>query len=1155
VGGEEVLITWSLKSLALRSLALKSLAAAPLLLALASALALAAPPGLARPERLSAGPSDQLLGVFGPGGRLFYVDNENGTLQIKSLDPKTGSAGLLLDDAADATWPRPSRDGRHLLYISHQTAAAGQLCVRDFDEKGSPGERRCLSGDTDAVYEADWLPDGQSIAALVRTELEGDYSLRRYPVGGGHSEPLLAASGKIASPAISPDGHWIAYVPIQRVSAQVGPAFASDAAPNLELRRLDRPDAAPLRVAFELPGVSGFPAFSVDGHFLYFTQFLNDTNLDGVIDGNDNGVLFRAPFDAGKDAPVDVARREQLTSAEWNCQYPAPAADRLVATCLFEGALHVYSLPLEGSVPANWTKEKIDDELSASRSRWETLLLLNRRVDLDSAAERPRTLLAMIELHLGLRELESAEFYARQIEKLAPGTPTAALTDVVLELVAYRRAEERLSRGQLSEQFITEARAQLKRLEALVQGGQPSAAALAKLVESEIFDTLGERAAAQAALASVALDQQTEPMVLRLAAERAADYRDAESRDELLNVYSKLSTLPALDDRERLHFADSYVDWLLRGRPRAQLGPLLDKAMAGVKPDSELGFRLELEQRLLGLDTKTQETVRARVFELYRGNKGFERRRALIDTTIRSAASADNDYLLYQFADTWVSGVDPQRAERRPAENLYRQVVLERAYIESARGDIADARGHFFGVTLQTDALDAHIGFVEQRFKEGHKEAEIAAEYQQRFARKADDPVYQFVQAWLLARSLVSNPAPAAQAKASDEAVTLLRSAARTLWSRVELQQLWGYVAHQAFLRTGQPLSAQEATSHYQLALDLAHESPRARAALLEDLGLVEAAVGNHAIAIGYFVERDKLPWISPGSELNHRLEKARTLMHLDHMPNALLEIDAAVTLVEAHPELARFRPMVLDRAALYHLDAKDYPRSRELYTTLLPLIDAAPASAEKAHNRFTARLGRASAWVAEGHPVEALADLDAIAPMIDDPQVAPPKSQPAYHLMVDGLRARAHAQQGEWDAAIALMTARRDRLAARVAVTRRDEDNLDIAFAEVQLADWSWRKKDAAAAVAHLQAAFDHADAWTKSTATPIHPFGLQLLDTAARLHLDLGLPLAGSHIDLVGRLQTAQALMSKLRNPDWTAKRALFTAHLTRLRLEDVN
>jgi hypothetical protein len=78
-----------------------------------------------------------------------------------------------------------------------------------------------------------------------------------------------------------------------------------------------------------------------------------------------------------------------------------------------------------------------------------------------------------------------------------------------------------------------------------------------------------------------------------------------------------------------------------------------------VKPDSELGFRLELEQRLLGLDTKTQETVRARVFELYRGNKGFERRRALIDTTIRSAASADNDYLLYQFADTWVSGVDP----------------------------------------------------------------------------------------------------------------------------------------------------------------------------------------------------------------------------------------------------------------------------------------------------------------------------------------------------------------------------------------------------------------------------------------------------------------------------------------------------------------
>ncbi|MGZ6143158.1 MAG: hypothetical protein ACXWLM_07455, partial [Myxococcales bacterium] len=1050
----------------------------------------------------------------------FYVDNEAGPLEIKSLEPSSGAAGLLLDDAADATSPRPSRDGRRLLYISHQTDASGQLCVREFDEQGRPGERRCLSGEDEAVAQAEWFPDGQSIAALVRPRLAGDYAMVRYPLSGGR-QPLLEGTANLGRPSISPDGKWLAYVPLKRVSAQVAASFAAEAARELALQRLDKPGEAPAKISFDLPGASAFLSFSADGRFLYFTQFLNDTNVDGVIDGNDNGVVFRAAFDGER---VDAAHPQQLTSAEWNCQYPAPAADRFITTCLFEGSLHVYSLPLEGAVPVQWSRERIDDQLTASRGRWESLLLLAHRIAVEPADDHPRTSLRMIELHLALGELESAEFYARQLARIAPASKAAALSPLLLELIGHRRADAGLSRGELSEQFIAGARERLQRLAPFEASADPSVAALVRLVESEVHDALGEQPEAVKALSAVALEKVPEPLVLHLAAARAAAAdRDLGSREPLLAVYRKLAVHSALDERERLDFADRYVGWLLRGKTAAEVGPLLDAEHD--EPGGELGFRLDLERRLQGLTPQTQDEVRGRVFELYKANKSFDRRRALVDITVRRAARQDDDFLLYQFADTWVSYVKPEQAERRPAEDLYRQVVMERAYIERAAGKIGDARGHFYGVTLQTDSLEAHVGFIEQRFLEGHSEADVLKEYQQRF--KPDDPTLQFAQAWLLAR------APQLD---FDQAQSFLKSAARTLWARFELQQLWGFVAHRRFLEARDPRAAEEASSHYRLALDLAGPDPRARAALLDDVAFLQARAGNHAIAIGFFDERDRLPFIDPLAELHHRVEKARSLFHLERRNEALDEIGKARKLIEVHPELSRFLPLVIDRSALYHLDAGRFAEAHALYDELLP-------SLQGPRNPFAARLGRAAASIGAGKPAEALADLDAAEPLI-----AAQKEQASYRILVAGLRAQAHASAGDLAGAIAAESARRDLLGARYEKAKLDEDALDLALSEAQLADWSWRTRDAAAAATHLEAAFARADQWAQSTGTPVFPLGLGLLDAAARMHFE-GLQ---SRVDLAARLQAAQDRLSRLRNPDWAAARDRITTWLTRLELE---
>lgn len=1122
--------------------------------ALAAALAMpaaAAPSGVLRPTRLTAGPSDQMLGVGGPGGRLFYVDNEAGPLSLKSLEPGTGAAVLLLDDSADSTAPRPSRDGKHLLYLSYQTAASGQLCVRDFDANGKPGARRCLSSEGAAVYQADWLPAGDAIAALVRRTLIGDFELLRYPLGGGEPTTLLQGVTNTGSPAVSPDGKWVAFVPLRRIDPRVSPTFAAAAARELHLRRLDQPAAAAVKLQFELPGVSGFPAFSADGKQLFFTQFLNDTTLDGVIDGNDNGVLFRVPFDGAAAAPVEVRRAEQLTSSEWNCQYPAPAADRLIATCLFEGSLHVYSLPLEGAVPPSWTRERLDDQLSASGSRWEQLLLLARRLALEPTTEHAPTLLQMISLHLALGELESSEYYTQALARLGPNVPRSELAPLLLELIGHRRAEAALSRGELSETFIAEARARLQRLDPLQAEPRPALAALARLLASEVHDVLGEREEATSLLLAIDLAKVDDPLVLDLAGERAAAVgRDLPTRTLLLGVYRALSGHPSLGERERLAYADRFARWLLRGRTAAERGPLLDQP--GVAADGELGFRLDLEKRLQGLTPQTQEAVRAKVFDLYKASKGFERRRSVVHTTVRRAAREDNDYLLYQFADTWVAYVKPEQAERRPAEDLYRQVVLERAYVERQAGKTGDARGRFFGVTLQTDALEAHIGFIEQRFAEGHTEAQILEEYRTRYASKPEEPAFLFAQAWLAARPLPTTTDAGAQEKQVERVRTLLRAAGRTLWARFELQQLWGFAAHQRFLRAGDRGAAEEAISHYRLALDLSRETPRGRAAVLEDLALLQSALGNFAIALGAFEERDKLPWIDARDELRHRLEKARAYFQLERRQDALRGLEGAQQLVDAHPELARFEPLLLDRAALYHLEARRFAEALTRYQALLALTEGTPTSAEKTRTLYSTHLGLAAAALGASKPEQALGDLDAAEPLALQASEGRQGGAASAQLLIDGLRAQAQGQLGKWDAALAAGAARRDLLLQRAAARKVDEDTLDLAVAEAQLSEWSQRKADAAGARAHLEAAFVHADAWSLSTGTAIFPVMLQLLDAAANLRFERGERFVGSPLDLGRRLREMQTQLAEHRNPDWLGARERITSQLARLDLE---
>src|SRR6202034_3352313 len=122
-------------------------------------------------------------------------------------------------------------------------------------------------------------------------------------------------------------------------------------------------------------GISGFPNVSDDEKHLLFSHYLNDTNNDGIIDGNDNSVIFRVPI--ATLLKEDIVFPEQLTSVDSNCSFPRPYKNFIYVTCAFEGALDIYQLPDSAIIPAQWNEAILNNAHKTSRTYSERLLILN----------------------------------------------------------------------------------------------------------------------------------------------------------------------------------------------------------------------------------------------------------------------------------------------------------------------------------------------------------------------------------------------------------------------------------------------------------------------------------------------------------------------------------------------------------------------------------------------------------------------------------------------------------------------------------------------------------------------------------------------------------------------------------------------------------
>jgi hypothetical protein len=1124
------------------------------------------PRALRQPVRLTAGAGSDLMGILGRDERsLYFVSDASGTLDIMLQSPIQSAPVTVSGGLGDAAWPQLSPDGKHIAYISFENDATGDVCVRSLEEREA-GPAHCLTNADSAELVVLWWDDA-SVAVLSRPGLHGDYAFVRLPIDGGKPSTLLARN--MVGVALSPDRRWLAYIPIDRAATDVGVTFSQRASLGVGLARLDGGESPPTYIP-RLPGVTGAVTFSAGGDYLELTQFLNDTNRDGNIDGDDNAVIFRVPFHGERPSPISASDEpQQLTSARWDCHYPAATPGQLLVSCSHEGSLDVYSLPLEGAVPSSWDDARLVGELRVSRDAWTRLLLSARRLVLaPSTRAREAVLLEMMALHLELGEYESVIYYAEQRLESADAKRTGHL---IAELARHRRADIALIRGETSAEYVESERTRARQLEQALPQLPPGDAPTAALVISEIQDDIGDKAAALATFQTIDLSQLSDALWVPLVAQRAERlYRLRGDRQGLLGVLGALADAKILDVGRRLEYAESFVRELVRGRSPSQRAESIALARAPLAAESELALLLDVEALLLGLNDQSEEQVRKQLFELYQRNKDVDRRRALVLATLRAAARAGNEYVQYQFVNSWVSSLPQADPERKNGETLYNDIVLDRAYGEGRAGKIGESRGYFYGATVATDSLEAHVGFIEARLREGGpRGAGTASEnldevYDKRFARDPDSPVYSFVKAYRRARELPTLTDPDDHDEAVGDVTRRLSEVASALPKQPMVHQLWGFALHQRARRKGSREAAVAANRQYLLALDLARDNERLTASLLHRLGLLQASLGNHGAALRYLQRRDELPHVRADEELGLRVALARSAWHTGDPELARDQMQAAMALAEKKPELASYRTLIVDRLGLALAAAGDAASAQRRYAELDTLLGADPDAARI--NQVKAKVGLAATALESGEARTALDSLSAAEHLLGKSGALDPRpdvvfnrsliddyrySPLQYRALVAGLRTGAERALGDFSAARSAAEQRVELLAKRLRESQTDEDRLELAQAYHHLAELHDRLGDPQAAARAVESGLELSDQYNASTGGEVNDAELALIRDYAELRLYRGVPAEALRRDARAELERVYSVICKYRNPRWAKQRYLFQTYLTALRL----
>ena len=252
-----------------------------------------------REEPLALSPAPYQTVRLSPDGTRVVTDisGENPDLWVSDLARPGTLSRVTTEPAADFS-PLWTPDGERVVFSSSREGPWG-LFWKAADDRGDV--ERLVTVEDAAIFPYGWSPDGETLVVTTRSPNTGN-DLSVVSMEGERAwEPLLHTEASESTPAISPDGQWIAYTSDETGQPEV---------------YVERFPALGDRQQISTGGGSG-PLWSPDGDELFYGRLGDGAMMVVPIDTEPAftlgipEVLFEGRYFQGNRRPYDLAPNSQ----------------------------------------------------------------------------------------------------------------------------------------------------------------------------------------------------------------------------------------------------------------------------------------------------------------------------------------------------------------------------------------------------------------------------------------------------------------------------------------------------------------------------------------------------------------------------------------------------------------------------------------------------------------------------------------------------------------------------------------------------------------------------------------------------------------------------------------------------------------------------
>ena len=848
-------------------------------------------------KKITVGPFDNFQSsVSDDESIIYFTRNQNLSSQVFKINTKNGTITAVTKAEVDTKNPAISPDGTKLAVTFFGNDAKGDIClVRD------AAKMECVTGQGLGEHSPFWI-DSETLGYVQSDDMGNIHRVFSYNFASKATTQL--AAGQIYGPSTSTEKKLLAF-------KSTGPEFVLfDLERKTEFKR----------IPVNLPGTSGAATFSSDGNYLYFAQYMLDSNRDLTLDGRDAAAIFRVSISESDSLP------EQLTSLDQNCSYPTPAKTALYLTCAFEGALDVYKAPLSGITPASWTNSELWDAHRAARSYSDKILLLNqiknRKGGLENEEFEERLFNNFVFMHAWMPAIHFAK-------KLKDKSGDYANHLVLLETLTKWDALPSKENVAELERLLASAETELTHL---------PASPLKKIVKAyiELF-----RNRQKIALEIARDARPTTPMARYWQTklfERALGDLKGDEFDSIL-----IGRVASGNESEETGFY--YLSRLLsrleenENRERNLLRLELQLKGSANKDSIRLLELIENERQLYRiLSTEDKSIIRSEMRQIVERAKrlkdSYYALRLLFTRSIVLLQKNERPRELSQMMSLWLSYINPDSKEYPYAIEALRSTSLEAAYsfYNGPKDKQELAKGSFYNSIRTTDDLESHYQYT---ILNSSKDAwlELLKVYDTMIKDGLIEPEsLKFVRTVHDIRTEGNHPADADLENAALEVSKLSDDLVG-----VGVKYLFlGYLYHEQFIRSARGFDvdsdlAQKAHRSYLFAIDAAFDNERIQAAALQNLGLLHTSLKNYSMAAEFFQKRHRLPF------LNNEQNQAVSWFEAKSLYQSYRASEALNVMEEIPGDPGANRVAFLEKQAFYAWNAGQYNKSVELYKRLIP--------------------------------------------------------------------------------------------------------------------------------------------------------------------------------------------------------------------------